>query len=346
MNRNKKKKNRGKLIFLLIFFVVVCGLGYILLLDNFTQPYDSSDNTKTIVTIPMGSGVSKISDILEESNVIQNGSIFKIVSKIKGYDNSFKAGVYPLSPSMSMYEIMYKIQSGVSVGNLITIPEGYTVLQVAQLLEASGLVSVNDFIFEIENGNFNQTFISQLPSGPNRLEGFLFPETYDIPIDADSYEIINIMLNHFDKEFTSDYYKRTLDMGFTLNEIITIASMIEREAAVDEDRPIVASVVYNRLKENMPLQFCSTVQYILGDSKARLSDEDTRIPSPYNTYINSGLPPAPICSPGIESIRGALYPADTNYLFFVVDPKGKRTHKFAETYDEFLVYKREYTDSL
>ena len=343
----KRKTNKTIKIFIAVFIVLVVGIiGFKVALSNAVEPYDSTDSTKVIITISMGSGTPQIAAILEKNGIIGSGDTFKLVSKITGNNGKYKAGTYALSPSMNLDEIMKKMKSGISVGNMVTIPEGYTIEQVAGILEKAGFIDKAVFLDELENGDFKQKFIEFLPKGPNRLEGFLFPETYDIPVKASEYDIINIMLNQFDKLFTDEYYARASELGLNINEVITIASMIEREAAVNEDRPKVASVVYNRLKQSMPLQFCSTVQYVLGDQKARLSDEDTQIDSKYNTYINAGLPPGPICSPGLESIKAALYPAETEYLYFVVDPNGKRTHQFAKTYEEFLKYKKEYTDSL
>jgi len=315
-------------------------------MSNAIDAYDSTDITKVTITVPMGSGTPQIAAILEKNGIIGNSDTFKLVSKISGNNGKYKAGTYALSPSMNLNEIMEKLQSGISAGNMITIPEGYSISEVAEVLEKAGFIDKEVFFDELENGDFGQKFIEFLPEGPNRLEGFLFPETYDVPINASEYDIINIMLNQFDKLYTDEFYARSSELGFNINEIITIASMVEKEAAVNEDRPKVASVVYNRLEVNMPLQFDSTVQYVLGDLKARLSYEDIQIESEYNTYTNPGLPPGPICSPGLEAIKATLYPEETEYLYFVVNPDGNRTHQFAVTYEEFLKYKKEYTDSL
>ncbi len=349
MSRQKKAKKTNMIIKIAIavFFILIIGIvGFKFAMSNAMKPYDSIDSTKTIITVAMGSGTAQIGAVLEENGIIGNSDTFKLVSKITGNDGKYKAGTYAFSPSMNLNEIMEKLQSGISVGHMITIPEGYSINQVTDVLDKAGFIDKGVFLEQLENGDFKQKFIEFLPEGPNRLEGFLFPETYELPINASEYEIINIMLNQFDKIYTDEYYAKASELGLNINDIITIASMVEREAAINEDRPKVASVIFNRLKQSMPLQFCSTVQYVLGDPKARLSYEDTQINSEYNTYINAGLPPGPICSPGLESIKAALYPETTEYLYFVVNPTGKRTHQFAETYEEFLKYKKEYTDSL
>jgi len=198
----------------------------------------------------------------------------------------------------------------------------------------------------MENRSFDYAFMNGLPSGSDRLEGFLFPETYEIYVSATAHDIVDKMLSQFDKVFTEDCYKRAEELGMSVRDIITIASIIEREARIDEDRSLVASVIYNRLDINMSLQMCSTVQYILGDPKAVLSTADTQIDHPYNTYQNPGLPPGPICSPGEASIMAALYPADTDYIYFVVSEKLDGSHAFSSNYNQFLKDKEAYQNAL
>lgn len=346
MGKLKGIKKSTKIAIVIGVLLILGAISFRLALGTIIEPFNPADTTKVIITIPMGSGTSQISSLLEENGIIKDADAFKLLSKITGSSGKYKAGTYAFSPSMNAYDIIKILHAGISIGNMITIPEGYAIGQVGDILSKEGFVDKALFMDELENGKFDQKFIEFLPEGPNRLEGYLFPETYEIPIDATEHEIINIMLNQFDALFIDEYYARADELGLSVNDIMTIASMIEREAAVSKDRPLVSSVVYNRIKQGMPLQFCSTVQYILGDQKARLSTEDTQIDSPYNTYINQGLPPGPICSPGIDSIKAALYPADTDYLYFVVDPEGERTHKFSKSYEEFLINKEAYTNSL
>lgn len=223
-----------------------------------------------------------------------------------------------------------------------TIPEGYDIKRTTEKLSSEGLINAEVFADEIVSGQFDYKFLSDAPAGENRLEGFLFPETYDIYTTANEHDIINKMLSQFDAVFTDEYYARAEELDMSVREIITLASIIEREARVPEDRPVIASVFYNRLEVGMPLQSCATVQYILGEQKAVLSIKDTRIESPYNTYLNNGLPPGPIASPGADSIKAALYPDDTDYLYFLA--KGDGSHAFSATYDQFLKDKAKYID--
>ena len=346
MGKSNSLSGKTKLLIAVAIFILMGAVGVRMALGEAVKPMDPEDTGLKAVTIPLGSGSSSISQILEDNGIIKDSRAFRIVSKITGNDNKYKAGVYPLSPSMNAYQIMEKIKTGISAGNLVTIPEGYTVKETARLLAEKGIVEEGEFLREAEAGSFNQSFISELPAGPDRLEGFLFPETYDIPLDATAHDVIQIMLNQYDKVFTPEYKEKAGELGYSMREIIIIASMVERESVASEDRPLVASVVYNRFAAGMPLQFDSTVQYVLGEQKDRLYYSDTGIDSPYNTYVNRGLPPGPICSPGADSIKATLYPADTNYIYFVVDPEGQGTHNFTDDYDEFLVYKKKYIDSL
>jgi UPF0755 protein len=243
---------------------------------------------------------------------------------------------------MSMEEIMKILIAGKAETVRFTIPEGYDIKRTTEKLAGEGLINADVFAKEIESGQFDYRFLTDAPVGPNRLEGFLFPETYEIFANANEHDIIDKMLYQFDKVFTDEYYKRAEELGMSVREVITLASIIEREARVPEDRPIIASVFYNRMKIDMPLQSCATVQYILGEQKAVLSIKDTKIESPYNTYLHTGLPPGPIASPGADSIKAALYPAETDYLYFLA--KGDGSHAFSSTYDQFLKDKAKYID--
>lgn len=341
--RNKIKNKRRLLISsVIILGVIIIALSVIfsMYIANESKPVDPDSKEYILVTIPSGTGTEGIARLLEENHLIGNTGIFKLQSKSKGYDGKFKAGQYSLSPSMSMEDIMKILMVGSDETTRFTIPEGYDIKRTTAKLSEEGLVNAETFAREIETGQFDYEFLADAPAGPDRLEGFLFPETYDIFTTANEHDIIDKMLYQFNKVFTDEYYARAEELGMSVREVITLASIIEREAQVPEDRPIIASVFYNRLKIDMPLQSCATVQYILGEQKPVLSIKDTQIESPYNTYQNPGLPPGPIASPGADSIKAALYPADTDYLFFLA--KGDGSHAFSVTYDQFLKDKAKY----
>ncbi|HWQ77986.1 MAG TPA: endolytic transglycosylase MltG [Anaerovoracaceae bacterium] len=344
--RRNKVKNRGRL---LIGAVVVIGIIviaasslYTMYVDNKSKPVVPGSTDIVSVTIPSGSGTGKIAEILQENGLISSVWVFKLQTRNEGYEGKYQAGNYSLSPGMTMDEIMELMLSGKADTVRFTVPEGYDVKRVTEKLSAEGFINADEFMKEIETGVFDYDFLADAPAGPTRLEGFLFPNTYEIFAEADEHDIIDKMLYQFSKVFTEESAARAQELGMSVREVITLASIIEREAQVPEDRPVIASVFYNRLKIGMPLQSCATVQYILGEQKPVLSIADTQIESPYNTYLISGLPPGPIASPGAESIQAALYPADTKYLFFLA--KGDGSHAFSETYDQFLKDKAKYID--
>ena len=197
-----------------------------------------------------------------------------------------------------------------------------TLKRTTAVLTKDNLIDTEAFRKEISSGKFDYRFLSSAPSGENRLEGYLFPDTYEVFTNASEHDIINKMLSQFDKVFTDKYYARAEELGMSINEVITLASIIEREAATEADRPIIAGVFYNRIAKEMPLQSCATVQYILGDQKAVLSIADTKIESPYNTYLNNGLPPGPDLFTGAGFDQGG--PMADKIELFVLPGKGRR----------------------
>ncbi|QOX62728.1 endolytic transglycosylase MltG [Anoxybacterium hadale] len=342
--RRNKIKNKKRLIFSVVIIIATILLAaaafFSVYLNKQSEPVNPDNEASVTVVIPNGTGTGGIARILADNELISSESVFKIQSKTRGFDGKYKAGEYSLSPSMSMADIMKILLSGKANTMRFTIPEGYDIRRTTEKLASEGLINPEVFANEIQSGQFDYKFLADAPAGADRLEGFLFPETYDIYTTANEHDIINKMLAQFDKVFTEEYYQRAKELGMSVRDVITLASIIEREAQVSEDRPIIASVFYNRLKISMPLQSCATVQYILGEQKPVLSIKDTQIESPYNTYLNAGLPPGPIASPGADSIKAALYPADTKYLYFLA--KGDGSHAFSETYDQFLKDKRKY----
>lgn len=344
-----KRRNRKKILSFIVVLGVIILAGYMIFavyLNNGSKALNPDSEEYVSVVIPSGTGTAGIGDILQDNNLIDSINVFRFQSKLKGYDGKFKAGEYRLSQNMSMVDMMKIIVSGNAATMRFTIPEGYDIKKTISKLSSEKLVNVEIFAQEIEIGQFNYKFLKDAPSGPNRLEGYLFPETYEIFTTSDEHDIINRMLEQFDRVFTEEYYQRAEELDMDINEVLTIASLIERETQVDNERAIVSSVIRNRLAAGMPLQIDATVQYALGEQKDRLTYEDLKIDSPYNTYRINGLPPGPICSPGAESIKAALYPADTNYLYYVLKPELNGTHNFAVTYDEFIRYKNQYLNAL
>jgi len=216
----------------------------------------------------------------------------------------------------------------------VTIPEGYTYQEVGQALQKSGLVTENDFINQVENWTDNSYwFLKGLPNDKHILDGFLYPATYSFQKDASSKTIINKMLKTFEINMKPNENYITQN-ELNIRNVITTASLIEKEAKKDDDRPKIASVIYNRLNNKMPLQIDATILYILGH-KNKLYNKDLTVKSPYNTYLNKGLPPSPICNPGTKSIDAALHPAITDYLFYVLNSKTNE-HVFSKTYSQHI----------
>ncbi len=221
----------------------------------------------------------------------------------------------------------------------ITIPEGLTLVQTGQkVVEATeGNISESEFEAATGKGGYDYGFLA----GTNgNLEGYLFPKTYVVTSRASARSVVRMLLKQFQVETGKLEWSRARSLGVTPYQVVIIASMIEREAKLPEDRPLIASVIYNRLRNNMFLGICATVQYAIGQSKPVLTNKDLEVDSPYNTYKNKGLPPAPICSPGFESIRAALYPASTDYIYYILTGADGK-HSFTADYQQFIRWKDE-----
>jgi len=330
----KNKKNLIKAAICVAIAAVVIFGGY------FCADYMPKNAQGTVVvTIPHGAGTERVAKELKSSRLINSEFFFKVISKLYGMDKKYNFGKFEI-PKSGGYKNIFKVLS--APGNLmeslkVTIPEGYEIYKIADLLEEKGLIDKDKFYYLVDNGNFDYDFVKDIPKREARLEGYLFPDTYYF-VPNDEFGIINEMLGRFEKAYLK-YEEDIKNSGMTMDEIITLASIIEREAQGDSDRKLVSSVFHNRI--NSPLypylQSCATVQYVLKERKPVLSTADTQIDSPYNTYINPGLPIGPIASPGEASIEAAIFPEDTDYLFFVVGSDG--THHFSKTFTEHIQYK-------
>ncbi len=332
--------NNKKLTLIMIITLTIVGVIFISYsyYSNLNKPVNLEDNQDIYVTIPKGTSTSKIAAILKEKNLIKNEFYFRYTAKSKNLGSSFQAGEYKMNRTMYQDEIMTKLVSGdVYIETVkLTIPEGFELRQIIDRLSSIEELNLSkDKLYDlVENEDFNYKFLEEVPKGENRLEGFLFPDTYEVKKDINEKEILSLMLNRFNSVFKEEYYEKAKNLNMSINEVITLASIIEREAKVNEERPLVSSVFHNRLSQKRLLQSCATVQYILGERKENLTYADLEIESPYNTYKYLGLPPMPIASPGEASVKAALYPAETDFLYFVA--KGDGTHTFTKTYNEHL----------
>lgn len=309
------------------------------------QPVDSAEQDVRI-TIEPGIGTSAIADLLEENGLIKNSFFFVSYLKWKSEGSRFQAGIYDLKPGVTYDEIIAKLNSGdVVKAEMIrfTIPEGYTVMQMADKLAEQGIADKEIFLELVQQGDgLTSSLSGDLPSGDAlkyRLEGYLFPETYELKKGSTEADIINRMLEETTKRLNgiADFDAKLSKTGLSLNELMTIASLIEREVVADAERRLVAGVIYNRLEKDMKLEIDATVQYLLDKPKERLLNSDLRsVDSPYNTYLYAGLPPGPIAAPSLKSVEAALEPEASEYLFYVTKKDGSGEHLFAKTYKEHL----------
>lgn len=313
----------NKLFFIFSLFFLVA----ILFITAIYFPFEENSTTQKIVNIPSGTNAKDIVHILEKNKIIRNNNyIFISLIKITKLEEKLKYGEYNLSPSMNMLQILDKLVKGEVIVYKITIPEGYTGTQIAELLDKKEVAD-------------KETFLKLIKDREKSSEGYLFPDTYEVPKKYGAENMVKVMLSNFNQiAIENKFTDKAKEIGFSLNEIIVLASIIEKEAKFSEEKNKVSSVFHNRLKKDMKLQSCATIQYILEEPKEKLDESDLKIDSPYNTYLYKGLPPGPISNPGLDSIMAALEPKEEDYLYFVLGENGK--HIFSKTYQEHLKNKK------
>jgi len=327
----KRKSPVRKAVGAVIVLLVILALWW-----NFSLKPASGSEQKAEFVIEEGMTATQVAAELSNKKIIRSETAFRLLARLHKADSKLGAGLYYLSPDMSSQEILDTlIQGSVPEAVKVTIPEGFTVAQIVQTLTDNGLGSKKEYERAMSSFSSNTyDFLKDIPDGDNRLEGFLFPDTYFFDKNSKPEDIINRFLVRFEEELDKETKARLKELDLSVYEWVIKASIVEREAAIQEERPIIAGVFENRLRIGMPLQSCATVQYILGEVKPVLSLDDIAIDSPYNTYKYTGLPPGPIASPGHASLNAVLYPDKTDYLYFVAKNDG--SHAFAVTYDEHL----------
>lgn len=338
-------KKAMKWLFSIILILAVIGAGGGWYVYNEMQPVNKSGSTVKL-TIEPGTGTSRIADMLETQGLIKNSLFFRTYLKWKSEGSRFQAGVYEMTPGVTYDEIIAKLNSGdVVKAEMIrfTIPEGFTVTQMAEKLEEQGYADKKAFLdLAGQAQGLQNELLTEIPADDRltyRLEGYLFPETYELKKGSTEAEIVQRMLDETKNrlEAIPNFQAKLEKRGLDLNELMTVASLVEREVVVDSERAKVAGVIYNRLSKGMKLEIDATVQYLLGKPKERLLNSDLRSEdSPYNTYLYEGLPPGPIAAPSLKSIEAALEPETTEYLFYVTKKDGSGEHLFAKTYQEHL----------
>ncbi|EAX46410.1 aminodeoxychorismate lyase [Thermosinus carboxydivorans Nor1] len=318
----------NKLVLFFIFLAFAVGM----ITYGLARPV-SSANAPVLITVEPGMTTNDIGMLLKQRGLILNELLFRVLAKIEGLDGSLQAGEYQITPSMTVRQIIDMLARGETAYRQFTIPEGFTVDQVAALLEQHKISDASQFK-SLARAYVPYDYMTAGEGTLYTVEGFLFPDTYRVASGATAEDILKMLTKQFDRQFTPAMRARAAELNLSIREVIILASLVEKEAQLERERPIIASVFFNRLKQGMPLQSCATIQYILGYPKPELTVQDTQIVSPYNTYQHSGLPPGPIANPGLASIQAVLYPAETDYLYFVADKSG--AHRFSRTYDEHL----------
>ncbi len=284
--------------------------------------------------------VSYVAKQLKDAGIIKYKGLFELYCSVSHAKTKIDPGTYELSTNYDYRALVKKMQigSGAMVTTKVTIPEGYTMEQIFHKLEDENVCSYDDLMDAAANYSYNYSFIDQSMQGDaKRLEGFLFPDTYEFYQGMQASSAINKFLENFHDRITAEMLEKADERGMTMQEVITVASMIEKEAANDDERAMIAAVIYNRIEAGMPLQIDSTIMYVLSEHKDVLTVEDTKIDSPYNTYQNKGLPPTPIANPGLASIKATLSPASTQALYYALDAESG-THKFFTSYSEFQAF--------
>lgn len=304
--------NNKYIKFFTVLFLIVFFAGLIFF-------YQRLGSSKVAVTIEPGMSAAGAAAVLKKHNLIVSKNMFIVIMKVTGLGPKIKKGTYFIRKNASIFGIINMLVEGKSAQVKVTIPEGFNARQVSERLEVLGLGNAGACLKLIND---------------NKLEGYLFPETYYFAPATPQYTVLNAMKAEFDKRFTPELEARAREMKLSKEKVVVLASIVEKEAKVPSERPMIAAVFLNRLKKHWYLESCATVLYALGKHKERLRYKDLKINSPYNTYIHYGLPPAPIASPGMSSINAVLYPAQTDDMFFVVASSG--AHNFSRYFNEHL----------
>lgn len=350
-------------LFQLVVKVVVVILAVVILMNGSKWAYEqayammvrtpsATEQVRNVnITIPQGSSTETIAEILQESGLIDSTLYFRVISRLEGYDGEFQYGDYTFSTAQSEEEMMeiLRTEGAKRATKQFTIIEGLTLNEVATSLVQQGMVaSEKDFFDTLDGTNWGYKFLEDIPDLADRkvkYQGYLLPETYEVYEDATTRDIIATMFDQMDQLWTEAYYAQAERLGMNVDEVLTVASIIEKEVVSPAEQSVVSGVIYNRLDISMPLQMCSTIMYVLEVPRDRLFYADLEIESPYNTYINPGLPVGPIANPGSSAIHAALYPEGNDYLYFVLKDDGSQTHEFNSTLKDHNQDKAKYVNT-
>ena len=333
----------GSLMYVFLIFAVSLVISYaIIVLGNDMFALVKGDEEIT-VNIPEGATDRQIADILENEGVIRYAWFFDFYTQVRNNSGKYESGDFELNPSMNYVEIMTKLKRiNNSMETIrLTFPEGYTTDDIIEVFLANGMGTKEGFVKAINEAKYDYDFVKALDENPKegrtyRLDGYLFPDTYDFYKNESEESIIKRFLANFNRKFSASLRARCQELNMTVDEVLTVASLVQQEAALISEFETVSSVFHNRLTSASfkKLESCATVLYAMDTRKAVLSWEDTKFDSPYNTYLHEGLTPGPIANPGLDAIFAALYPADTEYYYFVATGDGGSL--FAKTRKEHL----------
>jgi UPF0755 protein len=331
--RRKRRSNTGPTV--LGVLLVLGVLGAIFVIYSAATGGEDGPRESARVQVVKGDTLSDVAAKLEEAGVIKSAFVFELQARYEGYGTEIKTGRYAFESGQDSGQILHKLTVGQAAPTFaVTIPEGLTIKETAGTVAADSSVPAPEFEEAARRTDYEYAFLDN--SEVKTTEGYLFPAKYDFEKGVTARQIVDRLLEQYLLETQDlDFAEAKERLDLTENQLVTVASLVEKEAASHEEKPLIASVIYNRMREDTPLQIDATIQYALKSPKANLSLADLNVDSPYNTYENKGLPPGPICSPGRESLLAALNPANTNYLYYVLEANGER-HFFTKSYDDFL----------
>jgi UPF0755 protein len=321
---------KGIIIFVVLIFILAVSGGLYFGSRIFLPLSEDSTGNPRLIKIKSGLSVKTIADSLEKYEIIKNADDFIFTTKLFGNVAKLKAGAYWLNRKLSPYKAMKLLVGGKVSSVNVVIPEGVTSYHIASIFSKKLEIDSTKFIDLVNNPDL----ISSYDLNVNSLEGYLFPNTYSFYWGITEQEIIDILIKEFHHNLTDSLKNIVIEKGWSVHQILTLASIIEGEAMVDSERAVISAVYHNRLKKGILLQADPTIQYIIPDGPRRLLNRDLAIDSPYNTYRYAGLPPGPVNNPGFQSIIAAIYPADVDYIYFVA--KGDGSHIFSRTWNEHL----------
>ena len=290
------------------------------------------------IKIPEGATFRQAVEILSQEKLMRDKGIFLFIGRISGLDRKIRAGYYSITGSLSPLDIFKMLKRGQIIEYEITIVEGDSLREIAEKLSEKGIINKENFMTLSSDEDFLALYDINAPT----FEGYLFPDTYKIPKGMDPEYAIGMMINRMREKISSKLYARASELGFSERKILTLASIIEKEAVTDEERPLISAVYHNRLRKKIPLQADPTAIYGIKSFREKITANDLRRRTPYNTYVINGLPPGPIASPSVKSIIAALYPADVPYIYFVSNDD--RSHHFSVTAEEHLAAVKAYRE--